>query len=97
MERTYWVYMLASKPNGTLYIGVTNDLGRRVFEHKSKAANGFTAKYDVSMLVWYETYADITEAIAREKMLKKWHRAWKVRLIMEMNPEWDDLFQTLNH
>ncbi|HRK25516.1 MAG TPA: GIY-YIG nuclease family protein [Beijerinckiaceae bacterium] len=97
LERAYWVYMLSSKPNGTLYIGVTNDLGRRVYEHKTKAVRGFTADYDVSMLVWYESHADINEAIAREKMLKKWRRGWKIRLILEMNPEWDDLYQTLNH
>jgi len=97
MERTYWVYMLASKPNGTLYIGVTNDLGRRIFEHKTKISPGFTARYDVVMLVWYETYNDINEAIAREKSLKKWQRAWKIRLIMEMNPDWRDLYEDLNH
>lgn len=97
MERTYWVYIMASKPNGTLYIGVTNDLGRRVYEHKSGEGSRFAARYHVTNLVWYETYADINEAIAREKMLKKWERAWKIRLILEFNPEWTDLYEMLNH
>jgi putative endonuclease len=88
----YYVYILASRIGGTLYIGVTNDLVRRVFEHKSKFVRGFTKKYDVSRLVYFEQYDDIQVAIQREKQLKKWNRAWKVRLIEEKNPNWDDLY-----
>jgi putative endonuclease len=91
-----YVYMLASGRRGTLYVGVTNDLSRRIFEHKEKLTKGFTSKYGVTRLVWYETYERIDEAIAREKALKKWHRDWKMRLIEEMNPEWEDLSLTLN-
>ena len=92
----YFVYLLARKRDGTLYLGVTNDLGRRVFEHKAKAVRGFSARYGVDRLVWYEVYERIDEAIAREKAIKKWHRAWKIRLIEEMNPAWNDLYETLN-
>ena len=88
---TYYVYILASKRNGTLYIGVTNDLARRMSEHKSKEVAGFTKKYNVGVLVYYETTNDINSAIAREKCLKKWERAWKIRLIEEDNPMWHDL------
>ncbi|HMN72787.1 MAG TPA: GIY-YIG nuclease family protein [Rhodoblastus sp.] len=97
MERTYWVYILASKRNGTLYIGVTNDLSRRVHEHKAKRGASFTSRYSVGMLVWYEAYADINEAIAREKQLKKWERAWKLKLIEDFNPAWRDLYLELNN
>jgi putative endonuclease len=97
MQRTYWVYILASQRNGTLYIGVTNDLSRRVYEHRTKQVKGFTPRYGVAMLVWYEAYGDVNEAIAREKNLKTWHRAWKLRLIEEMNPDWRDLYEELNH
>lgn len=93
---TYFVYMLASGRHGTLYVGVTNELARRVYEHKTKIIKGFTTQYDVNRLVWYEAYERIDEAIAREKALKKWHRDWKIRLIEEMNPEWEDLYLTLN-
>lgn len=96
MERTYWVYMLASARNGTLYIGVTNDLARRVYEHKTRATGGFTARYGVTMLVWSEEHHDINEAIAREKMLKRWRRAWKLDLIESANPDWRDLYLDLN-
>ena len=92
----YVVYMLASGRHGTLYVGVTNDLARRIHEHKTKVIKGFTAQYDVTRLVWYETYEQITEAIAREKELKKWRRDWKIRLIEKMNPEREDLYLTLN-
>ncbi|ANY77806.1 GIY-YIG nuclease [Microvirga ossetica] len=92
----YHVYMLASGRHGTLYVGVTNDLARRIHEHKEKLIKGFTSQYGVTRLVWYETYERIDEAIAREKALKKWHRNWKIRLIEEMNPEWEDLYLTLN-
>ena len=89
---SYYVYILASKIGGTLYIGVTNDLVRRIFEHKSKFVRGFTKTYDVVKLVYYEQYDDIENAIQREKRLKKWNRQWKIRLIEEKNPNWDDLY-----
>ena len=87
-----YVYILASKIGGTLYIGVTNDLVRRVFEHKSKFVSGFTKKYNVVKLVYYEQYDDIENAIQRETRLKKWNRHWTIRLIEERNPNWDDLY-----
>jgi putative endonuclease len=90
--RTFYVYILASRIGGTLYIGVTNDLIRRVAEHKAKAAEGFTKKYDVDRLVYFECFDDIEQAIHREKRLKKWSRAWKVQLIEEKNPNWSDLY-----
>jgi len=96
MERLYWVYILAGRRNGTLYVGVTNDLSRRVFEHKQKLVSGFTAKYGVDLLVWYESHADIDEALTREKSRKRWRRAWKLKLIEDMNPDWDDLYFKLN-
>ena len=88
----YYVYLLASDRNGTLYIGVKNDIVRRVFEHKSKAVPGFTKRYGVDKLVWFEVYDDPTSAITREKELKKWRREWKIRLIEEKNPQWIDLY-----
>jgi putative endonuclease len=90
--RTFYVYILASGIGGTLYIGVTSDLIRRVAEHKTKAAEGFTRKYDVDRLVYFECFEDIEQAIHREKRLKKWSRAWKVQLIEEKNPSWNDLY-----
>jgi putative endonuclease len=87
----YFVYMLASRRNGTLYTGVTNDLGRRIGEHKDKSALGFTRRYGISILVWYETYSNINDAIAREKQIKGWNRAWKIRLIEKANSGWNDL------
>jgi len=89
------VYILASKRNGTLYVGVTSDLLRRVWEHKSDAVAGFTKKYGVHTLVWYEVHEMMGSAILREKALKNWHRAWKIRLIEESNPEWLDLYEKL--
>jgi putative endonuclease len=91
-EKIFWVYILASKIGGTLYIGVTNDLVRRVFEHRSEVVRGFTKRYSVHRLVYFEQFSDIESAIRREKRLKKWNRAWKIRLIEEANPNWDDLF-----
>ncbi|MBR1170033.1 MULTISPECIES: GIY-YIG nuclease family protein [Bradyrhizobium] len=88
----YYVYLLASKKYGTLYIGVTNDIVRRIHEHKSKAVAGFSKRYSVDRLVWFEIYDDPLTAIAREKELKKWRREWKVRLIEEKNPQWIDLY-----
>jgi len=91
----YFVYLLASKRHGTLYCGVTNDLVRRVYEHKSGQVRGFTSKYFVHRLVWYEGYEDIRDAILREKRIKRWKRDWKCRMIEETNPEWDDLFASI--
>jgi putative endonuclease len=91
----YFVYILASKRNGTLYIGVTNNLLKRVDEHKNNLIPGFTSKYGVHNLVYYERYNDIYDAIAREKRMKKWKREWKMELIEKSNPEWRDLYDDL--
>jgi putative endonuclease len=96
MPKTYYVYILASKRNGTLYVGVTNDLARRVGEHRAGIAEGFTKKYGVHCLVYFETFEDINEAIHREKRLKKYKREWKISLIREHNVEWRDLTETIN-
>lgn len=95
MSNQYYVYILASKKNGTLYIGVTNDMMRRVGEHKAGMIEGFTTKYKINKLGYFEAYKDINEAILREKRLKKWNRHWKIKLIEEMNPEWNDLYDDL--
>lgn len=87
----FFVYMLASQRNGTLYVGVTSDLARRVSEHKNKSVPGFTKRYGVGSLVWYESFGDIDDAIAREKQIKGWNRAWKIRLIEKENSGWNDL------
>lgn len=91
----FYVYMMASQKHGTLYLGVTNDLVRRVHEHKSKIVPGFTKQYNVDHLVWFEVYDDPSNAITREKELKKWRRDWKVRLIEEENPDWFDLYPSI--
>jgi putative endonuclease len=96
-ERTYFVYILASKVGGTLYIGVTNNLVRRTYEHKNELIEGFTRRYGVHRLVYFEMHTDIEAAIHREKRLKKWNRAWKIRLIKETNPNWDDLYPTISN
>ena len=93
--RTYWLYILASGRNGTLYIGVTNDISRRVQEHRDGRAGSFTSRYGVTALVWFETFDDVNDAILRETQMKKWRRAWKIRVIEEMNPDWADLFETV--
>ncbi len=93
--KSNYVYIMASKKNGTLYIGVTNDLLRRVYDHKNKNVEGFTSKYDVKKLVYYEQTPDVESAIQREKQLKKWNRKWKIRLIEEQNPNWDDLYEDI--
>jgi putative endonuclease len=90
----YYVYILASQRNGTLYIGVTNNLVRRTWQHREDVVDGFTSKYGVNMLVWYEVHESIEAAITREKQIKKWNRAWKLRLIEESNPNWQDLYLT---
>ena len=89
---SYFVYMLASKPNGTLYIGVTNDLVRRVYEHQHQFNDGFTARYGVHHLAWFESTESIEAAIQREKQLKNWKRDWKIALIEKENPAWEDLY-----
>jgi putative endonuclease len=94
--RTYWVYILASKRNGTLYVGVTNDLARRVWEHREGLVEGFTKTYGVTRLVYFEPFDDINAAIHREDRLKKWKRQWKIDLIQQRNLCWDDLYETLN-
>ncbi len=89
--KTYYVYILASKRNGTLYIGVTSNLMKRIYEHKNKLIDGFTKKYNIDKLVYFEQTKDIKSAITREKQLKKWNRKWKLELIEKTNPNWDDL------
>ncbi|AVT77618.1 nuclease [Rhodopseudomonas palustris] len=91
----YYVYLLASRKDGALYVGVTNDLVRRAYEHRTKAVPGFTSKYNIARLVWFEIHDDPISAITREKEIKKWRRAWKVALIERDNPGWDDLFETI--
>jgi putative endonuclease len=90
--RCFYVYILANRIGGTLYIGVTNDLIRRVAEHRLKEVEGFTKKYEISRLLYFEQFDDAENAIRREERLKKWNRAWKIRLIEEHNPNWDDLY-----
>ena len=91
----YYVYILASQPKGTLYVGVTNDLIRRIYEHKNDFVKGFTEKYRVHTLVHYEQFENAEPAIQREKRLKVWHRKWKIRLIEETNPHWEDLYDEM--
>ena len=93
----YYVYLLASKKHGTLYLGVTNDIVRRVYEHRTKAVPGFTSRYDIGKLVWFEIHDTAEAAITREKELKKWRRDWKIRLIEESNPEWADLYHGISN
>jgi len=95
MEKGGFVYIMASGRNGTLYIGVTSNLPARVAQHRDGTLGGFTGKYGCKQLVWYERHDEIDLAIRREKQLKEWHRAWKIRLIEGMNPAWDDLFEGL--
>ena len=92
----YYIYILASKRNGTLYIGVTNNIARRAWEHREGKGADFTEKYDVKRLVYTEEHGDIAYAIQREKTMKEWKRQWKIELIEKDNPDWDDLFDTLN-
>ena len=95
IKKYYYVYILASKPNGTLYIGMTDDLIRRVQEHKQGLIRGFTKTYGVKTLVYFEQTELVLSAIEREKQLKRWKRAWKIRLIKSVNPEWKDLYKEL--
>ncbi len=89
------VYIMASKRNGTLYIGVTSNLVKRVYEHREGLTEGFTSTYNCKLLVWFEQHESMIEAIAKEKQLKNWQRKWKLQLIEDSNPEWDDLFDRL--
>jgi len=90
-----WVYIMTNRPNGTLYVGVTSDLARRVWEHREGAADGFTKRYGLKRLVYAERHEDIQAAIQREKTIKHWSRAWRVHLILAENPEWNDLYDKL--
>jgi putative endonuclease len=93
--RDYYVYTIASKRNGTLYIGVTNNLLKRVYEHKNGIIEGFTKKYRIHNLVYYEVYRNVSDAINREKRMKKWKRQWKIELIEKTNPQWRDLYSDI--
>ena len=95
MEKQPCVYILASKRNGTLYVGVTSDLVKRVYEHKHDLADGFTKEYKVHYLVYFELHQDMNAAITREKQIKKWNRAWKLELIEKSNPTWKDLYEEI--
>ena len=95
MSKYYFVYILANNKNGTLYIGVSSNILKRIWIHKQKYVKGFTCKYSVTKLVFYEVFEDINLAIKREKQLKKWNREWKIRLIENYNPKWEDLYYSL--
>ena len=95
MTKTGYVYIMASRRNGTLYIGVTSDLINRIAQHRAGLIEGFTKKYHCTLLVWYEVHDDIQEARRRELRMKEWKRQWKLRLIEEMNPDWNDLFESI--
>jgi len=91
----FYVYIMTNRPHGTLYVGVTNDIARRSFEHREGQQDGFTKRYGLGRLVHVEEFASISDAIHREKRLKQWNRAWKIALVEESNPDWEDLFATL--
>jgi putative endonuclease len=92
MDKSSYVYILANAPNGTLYVGVTSNLIKLIWEHRESLVDGFSKQYGIKNLVWYEAHTEITEAIRREKQIKKWDRAWKIELIQESNPRWRDLY-----
>ena len=94
-EKYYYVYVLANKPRGTTYVGVTSNLVERVWQHKQEQVDGFTNRYGLKSLVWYEQHEDVQEAILREKQIKNWNRLWKIELIESGNPEWNDLYETI--
>ncbi len=96
MNHQYYVYIITNKKDGVLYIGVTNDLERRMFEHKNKLVKSFSSKYNLDKLVYFEQYSSVNEAIKREKQLKKWNRQWKIDLIKKDNPNWNDLAKRWN-
>ncbi len=93
----FYVYILASKRNGTLYIGMTDDLSRRVYQHRTGEVPGFTRRYGVKQLVWYDVFESRDAAFGRERQMKEWLRAWKIKLIEASNPDWSDLYETLNN
>ena len=93
--KSYYVYILASRRDGAIYVGITSDLVKRVYEHRSKFVPGFTSRYNITRLVWFEVHGDPLAAITREKQLKKWRRAWKIALIVKDNPEWLDLWEEI--
>lgn len=93
--KSFYVYIMASRKNGTIYVGVTSDLVKRVYEHKNGLTEGFTKKYNVHDLVWYEVHGSADAAITREKRIKKWKRAWKIQMIENENPGWDDLYRDI--
>lgn len=95
MARHFYVYLLANHSYGTFYVGITNNLVRRAWEHKHDLVEGFTRTHGLHRLVWYEAHSTAMEAIKREKLIKKWHRDWKVNLVQAMNPEWDDLYMAI--
>lgn len=95
MEKRYFVYILAKERNSTFYVGMTSNLPKRIWEHKNEVADGFTRKYGVKTLVYFEIYNDPKQAIKREKRLKKWPRTWKISVIEDMNPEWSDLYDDI--
>lgn len=95
MHKQYFVYILASKKHGTLYIGATNDLVKRVYQHKNDLVEGFTKKYNVRILVYFETTNDANSMVERERQMKKWNRQWKIELIEKSNPEWKDLYEEI--
>jgi len=97
MEHNYYVYILTNKKRGTLYTGVTNDLVKRIYEHKNDLAKGFTCKYNLKKLVYFEIHGDIQNAIQREKQIKRWRRNWKIEMIEKLNPEWKDLYKDITH
>lgn len=94
-EKKFYVYILAKARNSTFYVGMTSDLPRRIWEHKNNVADGFTKKYGIKNLVYYEVFNDAEQAIKREKRLKKWDRAWKMKVIEEQNPDWQDLYENI--
>ena len=93
--KSYYVYILASRRDGAIYVGITSDLVKRVYEHRSKFVPGFTSRYNITRLVWFEVHGDPLTAISREKEIKKWRRAWKIALIVKDNPEWRDLWEEI--
>ena len=94
-DKSYYLYIICNKRNGTLYTGITSDLVRRIWQHKNGAIEGFTKRYGLKLLVHFEQYTDVKEAILREKRIKKWNRQWKIHLIEKDNPNWEDLYQKL--
>jgi putative endonuclease len=94
-QKQYWVYIITNKKNGSLYIGVTSDLVKRIWQHKQKLVEGFSSRYNLTQLVYLESYNDVELAIRREKRLKKYKRQWKINLIEQENPEWNDLYQEI--